>query len=283
MPGNPHATVRSRRVAAELRQLREAAGLSRQEVAARLGMTTARISTLETGASGLRIADVEAVLRLYEVSAQRCAELLTVVRQSHQRTWWAQQTGQPRHWRSLVHLEAAAMRVRDFQLYLLPVLLRTRDYGRRVLAGGFVRRSASDVDNLLRLQQTRQELLTRQGGLSVHAVVDEHALVRLRADDPVSHRQLLHLLAVSERPNVTFQVIPNSVGMHAGMHGAFTIMDYPRDTAVVFTEQLVCATYYQTESDVTIYRDIMGSLLTDALSPRGTRDFLRELLAGRRP
>lgn len=282
MPGNPHATVRSRRVAAELRQLREAAGLSRQEVAARLGVTAARISTLETGA-GLRIAEVEALLRLYEVSAQRCAELLTVVRQSHQRTWWAQQAGQPRHWRSLTYLEAAATRVRDFQLYLLPVLLRTTDYGRRVLAGGFVQRTAAEVDKLLTLQQTRQELLTRQGGLSVHAIVDEHALVRLRGDDPVSRRQLLHLLEVSERPNVTFQVIPNSVGMHAGMHGAFTIMDYPRDTAVVFTEQLVCATYYQTESDVTIYRDIMGSLLTDALSPRGTRDFLRELLAGRRP
>jgi transcriptional regulator with XRE-family HTH domain len=278
MPGNPHATVRSRRVAAELRQLREAAGLTRQEVAARLGVTAARIGTLETGASGLRIADVEAVLRLYEVSAQRCTELLTVVRQSHQRTWWAQQAGQPRHWRSLAHLEAAATRVRDFQLYLVPVLLRTTDYGRRVLAGGLVRRSADDVDNLLALQQTRQESLTR---LSVHAVVDEHALVRLRGDDPVSRGQLLHLLEVSERPNVTFQVIPNSVGMHAGMHGAFTIMEYPRDTAVVFTEQLVCATYYQTESDITAYRGIMDGLLTVAFSPCATRDFLRELLTGR--
>jgi hypothetical protein len=196
---------------------------------------------------------------------------------SHQRTWWSQQAGGPRHQRSLAYLEAAATRVRDFQLYLLPVLLRTADYGRQVLSNGFVRRSADEVDRLIAVQQARQEVLTRPGGPSVHAVVDEHALGRLRSADPLFRRQLLHLLEVSERPNVTLQVIPNSVGMHAGMHGGFTIMEHARDADVVFTEQLVCATYYQTTRDIAVYRSIMASLLTDALSPRGTRDFLRSL------
>jgi transcriptional regulator with XRE-family HTH domain len=283
MPGNPHTTVRSRRVAAELRQLREAAGLSCQDVAARLGVPTRRIVRLETGAGGLRITDVEALLDVYGVSAERSAELLTVVRQSHQRTWWAQQAGMPGHWRSLAYLEAAATRVRDFQLYLLPTLLRTTDYNRRVLGGGFVRRSAEDVRSLIEVQQARQAELARPGGPSLHAIVDEHALARLRRDDPISREQLRYLLDASERPNVTFQVIPNSVGLHAGMHGGFTLMEYAKDTDVVFTEQLVSATYYQTESDIIVYRDIVTSLLDDALSARQTRDFLNAMLAGTRP
>jgi hypothetical protein len=195
-----------------------------------------------------------------------------------QQTWWSQQAGAPRHWRTLVHLEAAATRVCDFQFAVLPVLLRTADYGRQVLANGFLRRSADDVDRLVALQQARQAVLTRQRGPSVHAIVDEHALSRLRGANPLSRRQLLHLLEVSERPDVTFQVIPHSVGMHAGMHGAFTVMEFARATDIVFTEQLVSAAYYQTERDLIIYRNILASLRTDALSPRGTRDFLLDML-----
>ena len=61
--------------------------------------------------------------------------------------------------------------------------------------------------------------------------------------------------------------------MHAGMHGSFTIMEYGENRGIVFTEQLVCATYYQTESDLKAYRRIMTSLLDDlrVMIPVSTR------------
>jgi transcriptional regulator with XRE-family HTH domain len=276
MSGDPHTTVVSHRVATELRRLREAAGLSCQDVAGRLGMSVTKVQRLETG-TGLRLADVEALLGLYEVSAARGAELLTVVRQCHRRTWWTQRAAIPRYWRSLTHLEASANRLLDFQLYLLPVLLRTPDYGRRVLVDGFVSRTDEEVERLLGMQHTRQAALAAPGGPALHVVVDEHAMSWLACGDAMSRGQLRYLLAASERPNVTLQVIPRSVGMHAGMHGSFTIMEYGNGRDVVFTEQLVCATYYQTESDLTVYRGIMTSLLTDALSPVRTRDYLHGL------
>jgi transcriptional regulator with XRE-family HTH domain len=276
MSGDPQTTVVSHRVATELRQLREAAGLSCQDVAGMLGMSVSKVRRLETGA-GLRLTDVEALLGLYDVPTERGAELLTVVRQCHRRTWWKQAQAAPRYWRSLTHLEASANRLRDFQLYVLPALLRTEDYGRRLLDNGLMSRTAAEVDLLIEVQRARQRVLAGSDGPALHLVIDEHAMAPLASDDPVSRGQLRHLLTASEWPKVTLQVIPRSVGMHAGMHGSFTIMEYDNDRNVVFTEQLVCATYYQTESDIIVYRGIMDSLLDDALSPDRTRDYLHGL------
>ncbi len=85
MPGNPHTSVRSRQVAAELRVLREQAGLSGAEVAKRLGMSTSKISRIETGNSGLQIEDVAALLGLYQVPASIRDGLLDLVRRSEER------------------------------------------------------------------------------------------------------------------------------------------------------------------------------------------------------
>jgi transcriptional regulator with XRE-family HTH domain len=276
MSGDPHTTVVSHRVATELRQLRESAGLSCQDVAGRLGMSVSKVRRLETGV-GLRLADVEALLGLYDVPTERGAELLTVVRQCHRRTWWKQAQVAPRYWRSLTHLEASANRLRDFQLYVLPALLRTEDYGKLLLDNGIMSRTVAEVDLLIEVQRARQAVLARPDGPALDVVIDEHAIATLASDDAVSRGQLRHLLAASEWPNVTLRVIPRSVGMHAGMHGSFTLMEYDDDRNVVFTEQLVCATYYQTESDIIVYRGIMDSLLDDALSPDRTRDYLHGL------
>lgn len=276
MSGDPQTTVVSHRLATELRRLRESAGLSCQDVAGRLGMSVSRVRRLETGA-GLRVADVEALLGLYDVPTDRGAELLTVVRQCHRRTWWKQAQVAPRYWRSLTRLEASAGRLRDFQLYVLPPLLRTEDYGRLLLDNGIMSRTAAEVDLLIEVQRARQAVLARPDGPALHVVIDEHAMAPLACDDAVSRGQLRHLIEASEWPNVTLQVIPRSVGMHAGMHGSFTIMEYDNDRNIVFTEQLVCATYYQTESDISAYRGIMDSLLDVALSPDLTRDHLHGL------
>ncbi|HYZ36377.1 MAG TPA: helix-turn-helix transcriptional regulator [Pseudonocardiaceae bacterium] len=98
MPGNPHTSVRSRQVAAALRELRERAGLSGAEVAKRMGMSPSKISRIETGNSGLQIEDVAALLGLYQVPASTRDELLDLVRRSEERGWWTRQPGLPQLW-----------------------------------------------------------------------------------------------------------------------------------------------------------------------------------------
>lgn len=274
MSRHQHTSARSRRVAAELRRLRECAGLSCEDVARRLGIPVSRVQRLESGAAGLGIGDVEAMLGLYGVPVERRAALLTLTRRSLRHTWWAQPTARPHNWRSLCHLESSATGIRDFQLYVLPCLLRTVDYSRTVLSNGVTRRTPEEVDLMLELQAARQAALDSPGGPTLHAIVDEHVLSPLGRDEPMARGQLRHLLAVSERPDVTFQVIPHSAGMHAGMDGSFTILGLGPDTELVYEEQLAMTTYYQTRSDLDLYRDAMASMLSVALSPSDTRDLL---------
>ncbi|MDQ3150236.1 MAG: helix-turn-helix domain-containing protein, partial [Actinomycetota bacterium] len=91
MLGNTHTSVRSRQVAAELRKLRENAGMSCAEVAKRLGMSASKVSRIETGNSGLQVEDVAALLGLYQVHATRREELVDLVRRAEERGWWQRQ------------------------------------------------------------------------------------------------------------------------------------------------------------------------------------------------
>lgn len=279
MAATPHISVRARRVAAELRRLREELGMSHQDVALRLGMPASRISGIETAAEGLPVADVEALLGLYRVPESERAELFDALRRCDEVDWWARQARPPRHWRSQIHLEASATRVCDFQLRLVPGMLRTDEYNSALLAGSFLPRTPAENANLATLQRARQALVTRQGGPELWAIVDEHAF-RFGPDQAGMMRgQLQHIVAVTALPHVTLQVIPDSVGLHAGMHGGFTMTQFDRDVDVVFAEQMLSAMYFESRSHVDTYRDILVSLRKDALSPDLTRDFLLELLA----
>ena len=253
-----YTTVGSHRVAAELRRCRQAAGLSCQDVAERLGMSVDKLARLESGATGLRIADVAALLDLYHAPA--AGEVLAVVRQCHRGTWWTRT--EPRHWRSLRYLEASAGRIRDYSAYFVPLLLRTADYTRQLPSGDLV------------AQRARQAAFDRPGGPVLDAIVDDLAVEGLANGDSVARAQLEFLLAATERPNVTLRLVPRPVGVH----GPFTIMGCPGDVDVVFTEQLTTAMYFQAGSSVAVYRAARNRLDAAALSVEDTRDRLAALL-----
>ncbi|MGB8995287.1 MAG: Scr1 family TA system antitoxin-like transcriptional regulator, partial [Pseudonocardiaceae bacterium] len=149
MPGNPHTSVRSRQVAAELRTSRERAGLSGAEVAKRMGMTPSTISRIETGNSGLQIEDVAALLGLYQVPASTRDELLDLVRRSEERGWWTRQPGLPQLWRSLIDFEAKATRVQNYEALFVPGLLQTAEYTRAIIQGVAPTVSEAELDNLV--------------------------------------------------------------------------------------------------------------------------------------
>jgi hypothetical protein len=231
-------------------------------------MPARRLARLETG-TALRIADVAALLELYCVPGERANALLAVVRECHGPTWWTRGASGP----ALPGLEQATTAIDDFQLYLLPVLLRTADYTSKVLANAIPPKTAAEIDEFVAGQEARQARMARPG---LRFIVDEYALGPLRNDDDTAREQRHHLLAMTARPGVTFQVIRRSVGMHAGLHGSFTILKFDQ-TDVIRTETLLSAMYHQTKSDVDMYRGMMDNIAQKALSPNETQEYLRAL------
>ncbi|MGH3753722.1 MAG: Scr1 family TA system antitoxin-like transcriptional regulator [Pseudonocardiaceae bacterium] len=155
MSGNPHTSIRSRQAAAQLRTLREQAGLSGAEVAKRLDMSPSKISRIETGITGLQIEDVAALLGLYQVPAATRDELLDLVRRAEERGWWTRQPGLPQLWRSLIDFEAKATRIQNYEGFVVPGLLQTAEYARAIIQGVAPTVSEAELDNLVAARMGR--------------------------------------------------------------------------------------------------------------------------------
>jgi transcriptional regulator with XRE-family HTH domain len=279
MPGNPHTSIRSRQAAAELRTLREQAGLSGAEVAKRLGMSPSKISRIETGNSGLQIEDVAALLGLYQVPASTRDELLDLVRRSEERGWWTRQPGLPQLWRSLIDFEAKATRVQNYEGLVVPGLLQTAEYARAIIQGVAPTVSEAELDNLVAARMARQAVLTRASAPQFFAVVDEGALRRPVGEPGVMRRQLAHLVGAAEQPHVTLRVVPLAAGAHAGLRGPFVILEFAEEPALVFLENHGTVLFLEEETDLAAYRLALGNILNAALAPAATVELITQIAA----
>jgi hypothetical protein len=125
----------------------------------------------------------------------------------------------------------------------------------------------------------RQRLLTDQEPPKIWAVLDEAALRRAPDGDAEMRAQIEHLLAITELPHVTLQIVPFRSGPHSAAGGPFSILrfdgwDVPD---VVFLEQLDSATYLD-DRQVLGYRTIWDQLAVEAAEPDESKEMLRALL-----
>jgi transcriptional regulator with XRE-family HTH domain len=131
----------------------------------------------------------------------------------------------PASFRSFAPHEAEATALYTFEHSLIPGLLQTQEYARAILE------THPDVtEDVVRERLTgrlsRQAVLDRDDPPPpvVCALIDQSALNREIGGPAVMREQLVHLAAMSRRPNITVQVIPNT-GAHLGLLGAFTVAD----------------------------------------------------------
>src|SRR5215469_7780847 len=89
-PGSP--TVRRRRLAAELREIRESKGRSGETVATALRWSPSKISRYERAKTGLRPREVERLLDYYQITGPRRELLLALAEDASQKGWWEQFT-----------------------------------------------------------------------------------------------------------------------------------------------------------------------------------------------
>jgi transcriptional regulator with XRE-family HTH domain len=262
-------TVRRRRLALELRRLREAARLTCEEVAEHLECSTSKISRIETGRVSVSPRDVRDMLDLYGVSAQQGASLVQLARDSRQKGWWHaySDTIQPR-FATYIGLESAASEIRIYEVTLIPALLQTEDYARTVITAGIVGGDRDGVDRNVELLMARQPPLTSDDPPRLWAVLDEAALRRTVGGAGLMRLQLDHLLDLSRLPNVAIQVIPFGAGAHPAMGRPFVILAFPEraDPDVVYLEDLTSALYVEDVDEVDRYNMFFNHLRATALS-----------------
>ena len=107
------------------------------------------------------------------------------------------------------------------------------------------------------------------------ALIDEGVLYRPVAPAEVMHDQLMYLVQVSRRPNVTIQVVPYSAGGHTGLLGAFVIADLDGSLSIVYVEDIADGRVFEDPGTVSRVTLRYKSLQSEAL-PKGAS---RELIA----
>ena len=267
---------------AQLRRLREAKGISREDAGYLIRASESKISRMELGRVGFKERDIADLLSLYGITHQdERAALLALARQANTPGWW-QRYGDilPSWFQTYLGLEEAATLIRTYEVQFVPGLLQTEDYARAVITHGNPGALAEEIDRRVSLRMKRQQVLTRSDAPQFWAVVDEAALRRPMGSPVVMAAQLERLIKVCELPNVTLQVLPFHVGAHAAEAGAFTILRFPEPDLpdVVYIEQLTGALYLDKRDDVDAYMGAVDRLSVESAPPRTTVEILDSIL-----
>jgi transcriptional regulator with XRE-family HTH domain len=279
VPDRASPSVRRHRLAAELRRLRERAGLTGEEVAEQLGWSTSKISRIELHRIGVKQADLRSLLDVYGVSQQRRDELLALARESAQKSWLQRITaGLPAEDAEYLHAEAEATSVWDWEPQVIAGHLQTPDYARAVMAGphSVFGLPPSDAELRVEARLARQQALTRDPPLELSVVMDESVLRRRFGGNTVMRQQLSRLIEVSELPNVDLRILPLT-GSHPVSTGAFLYFSFPQVHKVplhdmVTVEYLTGNHYIEDEQETFEFRKSFERLMAEALNPTKSRE-----------
>jgi transcriptional regulator with XRE-family HTH domain len=272
-------TLLRRRLAAELRRLRDAAGLGIDEVAAHLCCSTSKVSRVETGRVAAMQRDVKDMLDLYRVGGERREALLELARQARRKEDWWDAYGEFPNVRTYTAYERAANSIRIWQSMLVPGLLQVERYARRTIAASLPDLPTGRLDRFLRLRLGRQALLEGPDAPWVEVVLDEAALRRLTGWPDVLPEQVERLLDAAARPNLSLQVLPLRAGPHGGLAESFRMLGFPdpADPDLVHLEHPTGDVYLTSPGQVARYRELFDRARRLALPPAETARFLAEL------
>ncbi|HEY8456352.1 MAG TPA: helix-turn-helix transcriptional regulator [Actinopolymorphaceae bacterium] len=278
MPRRRPPTLRERRLAKELRFLRETRQATLAQVAEAIGWKTAKLGRIETAASGISSKDLGILLDYYGVSPERREQLMARASTAGHRQWSAYEQFVPADYTEYLEMEVLASGVRAFDACTLYGRLQTEAYARAVMEGhsmGLL--SPGEIDRRLEIRMARQSALTRQDNpLQLWVVIAESVLDSGTCPPETMLGQLEHLLELAELPNIDLQILPSSKGAHPGLTGAFVILEFPEswEPDVVYIETLTRNTYLSEPNEVHRYSIAYRHLSAMAYDPGETRALL---------
>ncbi|MFF9602310.1 helix-turn-helix domain-containing protein [Streptomyces sp. NPDC014684] len=264
-----------------LQELREAAGLSREEAARVLRVASATVRRMEMAEVALKIPYVQVLLATYGAAGDEQAAFVRLAEEANQPGWWQRFHDVLPDWFSLyVSLEGAARIVRSYEPHFVPGLLQTEAYARAVLEAGTIGQSGPEsIERHVSLRMARQRLLERDDPPHLWVIMDETVLRRpVSVDAAVMRDQLDRLLEYADRDRVTLQLAEFAAGPHPGTYAPFTLFRFaePELPDMVFTEYLTGALYLDSRQEVSTHLEVLDHMTARASSARRTRQVLRE-------
>ncbi|MEU6139201.1 helix-turn-helix transcriptional regulator [Streptomyces sp. NPDC047081] len=272
-------TARQMRLAVELRRLREAAGLTTREAATLLGVSSAQISQIEAGLTGVSAKRLRLLAANYSCTDSEFVEALVAWATDRTRGWWEEYRGLlPTPFLDLAELEHHATFLREVQFLFVPGPLQTEDYARAVYGYRVPDLPREELELRVRHRMQRKVILEGLAPTPYEAIIHEAALRIMVGDRAATRAQLTCLLERSAADHVTVRVIPFSL---EGFAGAASAMAYaggavPKlDTVVRDAPQ--GAALIDSEAQLGAFRTLFRKVEAASLDPERSRDFIHRL------
>ena len=177
MPEYGSPAVRRRRLAAELRRLRERAGFRGEQVAEQLGWSASKVSRIELHRTGIKQRDLRQLLDLYGVQDEKHREsLIALAEESSKANRLDLATASlPEEYAASVIAEAEAQSVWTWDPLIVPGLLQTADYARSVMSGWreMFPVPPGEIERRVEARLLRQRVLAREPVFTLATVIDE--------------------------------------------------------------------------------------------------------------
>jgi transcriptional regulator with XRE-family HTH domain len=273
--------VARRRLRTELRRARLDAGLTQEQVATAMDWSLSKLIRIENGTVGISMNDLKVILGHYKITDERTADLIALSRGARARSWWNDYRDVSPRLVQLIEYESASYIIRNFQPMLIPGLLQTEEYARAMIRNLSPQSTAEEVRTGVELRMKRQQLLQQPEMPLMFFIIDEASVRRLVGGQDAMRRQIQRLIAETEKPTVTIEVVPFSAGAHPGMQGPFMLFEFPdaADDDALYLESPSDSRWNRDDpEEISSFRERFEVLRELSLKPQGSVDLLHRLV-----
>lgn len=282
MPEPSSPTVRRRRLAAELRRLRERAGLIGEQVAERMGWSASKVSRIENAHTTPRPSEIKELLLLYGIDGKYAEQLLALAREANRKGWWEGYSGAlPDAHTEYIGLEAEAKSSLQWGPEFAIGLMMTEAYTRQMIRDNT--RSIApippgEIERRIEARMIRQQILKRDPPFKLKVALDESVLRRRVGSNGTMRAQLDQLLAQSEYDNINLRILPLDAP-HPIITGGFNLLQFgeAHDVSyrdVVYVEHLTGSLYFEEERETYQYHLAFERLSDFSATPEESRNII---------
>lgn len=280
MPARVIVTARQERLGAELRTLREQAGLTVRQAARNLSIDQTKISHMEAGRVGVSEERMRRLAAHYACDDAELVDALVAMATDRHKGWWeAYREVLPAGFLDLAELEHHATSLGVISIVNVPGLLQTPDYARAVFAYPVPEMSAADIEARVEHRMRRKTVLQR--GRPTRFVVHEAALRIMTGSRRTTLRQLEHLAEISAADGIDVRVIPFAAEGFAG--ATYSLLHAGGPTPRLDTVQLDRpggSGYLHAEAQLNKYRITFRKVAEASLGNAESRALIHRLTKG---
>jgi len=275
--GAVEATACYRELGADLRRMRESAGMTGTDLAERTARDRTRLSRIESGT--MRVGEAEIVqyavtCGLRSSQAMAMAARRELAERSAAGYWMSDKPDDSL--RSLMFHESTATAVTYYDPVVVNGLLQTADYARSIISRE-TWRDAADVEEFVQIRLSRQHVLYRPNPAAFTFFAPEEVLRRQIGDGLIMHEQLLQMVLVSALPQVCVRVVPSIGEDLAAFGNAFQVLTFEKHRPLVYLDIHTTGLFLEDKIKVGAYRQLVPAIADAALDERESREFLAEL------